>query len=379
MAKLAYLRLRLWAMLKKEFIHLRRDLTTYAILVILPVVEVIVFGYMINTDAKVLPTVVVAHDYSQFTNSLIQTFKNTGYFSINRITDNDIEAEKLLDSNKAQFIITIPPNFSNDLIKKQRPHLLLEGDATDPVAVSNAFHTVNSIINKALEDELKGNLSYLGLKNPSFTIDVQAKYNPAIVAKFHTLPGLIGIMLFNTLVMLTAISITSEREDGTMEMLLVTPLRPLEVIIGKIMPHIVLAYIIFFVSIALSYWMFKVPFQGSVLLFTIITLPFIIAHLGIGIMISTIAKTQFQAANIGSTYILPAILFSGFLFPFFAMPLWAQWLGELLPPTHYLRISLAIMLKGAGFVDIWQDLWPIIAFMLVAIFLSLKYYRKTLD
>lgn len=378
-SSLHYPLLRFWSILKKEIIQIKRDYGTYIFLIVVPFIEVILFGNIINTDAKNLPTVIVAHDHSLFSNSLIQGFKNTGYFNIIKITDEAQEGEKMLKAGKVQFVITIPNHFSEQLLKKQHPHVLVEGDATDPVAVGNAFNAAATLADSVLNPDLKGTLSYLKGQEPLFYIDTHANYNPMVVAQFHTLPGVLAIILTVTLVMITAISVTTEYDQGTMEMLLITPIKPIEVLFGKIIPNAVLGYILFLLTIGLSYWVFHVPFIGSFLLLTLCVIPYIVSSLGIGLAVSTVSRSQLRAANVANTYILPAILFSGFLFPFYAMPEWAQWIGELFPPTHFIRITLSIMLKGATFSEVWPNLWPIILFACFIIFISFRYYRRTLD
>ncbi|MHB1221394.1 MAG: ABC transporter permease [Gammaproteobacteria bacterium] len=380
MVNMQYTFLRLWAILKKEFILISRDKRTYLFLLIIPFSEVILFGYTINTDAKHLPSIVVTHDTSQITNSIIANFRNTGYFDIKTITDNEETAKKLLEANKVQFIINIPSNFTRDFIRNDKPHILLQGDASDPVAVSGAFRTAQNLPLQSLEKETSGSLHYLAPTDGSnYVIDTHALYNPGIVAQYHTLPGLIMAILTISLVMLTAISITTEYEQGSMEVLLVTPAKPLDIIIGKIIPNIILGYILLMLTVIVSHFLFKVPFEGSLFLFLLASFPFIVANLGIGIAASSVSKSQFQAANIANTYNLPAILFSGFMFPFYGMPKWAQDIGNLLPTTHFTQLTTNIMLKGATFTQIWGNLWPILLFMFLIILISYKNYRNTLD
>lgn len=371
--------LRFFAILKKEWIEIRREYITYIFLILIPFMQVILFGYIIQTDAKHLPTVVIAQDNSNFTSSVIASFVNTGYFDVIKITQNPATAEQMMSTGKVQFIINIPENFTHDVIRGKKPHILLEGDATDPVAISNAFDAAKILAASALNREIHGSLNYLKNQDNNFVVDTHAKYNPAIVAQYHTLPGLIVSILTLSLILLTAISITTEFERGTMETLLITPIKPIEVILGKILPHVIMGYILLLLSLVLSYFLFRVPFHGSLFLLLIVSFPFIVANLGIGLAASTVSKTQLRAANIANTYTLPAIFLSGFMFPFHAMPVWAQWIGNLLPPTHYLRMINGIMLKGATFTEIWPDLWPIIVFMIIIIWISFKNYHLTLD
>lgn len=374
-----YRSLRLWSMFKKELTVIRRDYRTYIFVLVSPLLEAILFGLIIDNNAKHIPTAVVAKDSSQFTESIVQSFKNTGYFAITSISPDSHTAEQAMQRGDVKFIIHIPPNFSRDLVRHNTPHILLEGDATDPIIVNNAFHAASVVTTRALDGLAKGPLHYLAAKEPSFVIDTHAKYNPSVQAQYHTLPGLLATVLTISLAMVMAISITGEYESGTMEMLLITPIKPLEVIIGKLLPNIFLGYTLFFIILIITTFLFNVPFYGSIFLLSIVAFPFIIANLSFGVATSCIAKTQFQAAQIAGSYTLPAILFSGFLFPRESMPTWAQWMSNLFPSTYFLKICSSIMLKASGFKDILPNLWPIVLFAIVFIGLSYKFYRKTLD
>lgn len=374
-----YRSLRLWGMFKKELTVIRRDYRTYIFVLVSPFLQALLFGLIINNDAKHIPTLVVAKDHSQFTDSIIQSFRNTDYFAIKDITQDEKVAERAMQRGEVKFIIHIPANFSRDLVRNESPHILLEGDASDPVIVNNAFHATSIVATRALDGIAQGPLKYLSAKDNSFVIDTHAKYNPAVQAQYHTLPGLLATILTVSLALLMAISISGEYESGTMEMLLITPINPLEVIIGKLLPNIFLGYILFFAILIISHTLFHVPFYGSVLLLSLAAFPFIIANLSFGIATSCIAKTQFQAAQIAGTYSLPAILFSGFLFPRDSMPTWAQWLSDLFPSTYFLKISSDVMLKASDFWDILPNIWPMLIFFVVLITISYRFYRKTLD
>lgn len=374
-----YRSLRLWSMFKKELTVIRRDYRTYVFVLVSPFIQALLFGLIINNDAKHIPTLVVAKDSSQFTESIIQSFRNTDYFMIKDIIQDEQAAERAMQRGEVKFIIHIPENFSRDLVRNESPHILLEGDASDPVIVNNAFHASSVVANRALTGITQGPLKYLSAKEGSFVIDTHAKYNPTVQAQYHTLPGLLATILTVSLALLMAISISGEYESGTMEMLLITPINPLEVMIGKLLPNIFLGYILFFAILIISHSLFHVPFYGSVLLLSLAAFPFIIANLSFGIATSCIAKTQFQAAQIAGTYTLPAILFSGFLFPRDSMPTWAQWLSDLFPSTYFLKISSDVMLKASGFWDILPNIWPMVVFAVVLILISYKFYRKTLD
>jgi ABC-2 type transport system permease protein len=379
MSDFKYPLLRFMGILKKEFTIMKRDYVTYIFLIVLPFCQMILFGNIINTDARHLPTIIIDNDHSVFTNSLISGFKNTEYFDIKAVTNDQKEAEKLIKQSKIQFIITIPNHFSRDIIRNEHPHLLVEGDATDPVAVGGAFRAAVNLSDTVLDNDLKGALSYLKKKDPLYVTDIHALYNPSIIAQYHTIPGLLVTILAISLTILTAISITTEFDQSTMEMLFITPIKPIEVVLGKLIPNLVLGVIVFFLTVAVSKLYFKVPFLGSITLLFLCSIPYILTSLAVGLAASTIARTQIRAVNIANAYMLPALLLSGFAFPFYAMPEWAQWLGEVFPPTHFMRIIMQIMLKEATFTDIWTDLWPIILFFTVIIGISLKYYHSTLD
>lgn len=370
---------RLWGMLNKELILIRRQLFTYIMVVILPLIQVVFFGYVINTDAKSLRTIVVLHDRSIFTNDIISAFSNTGYFKVIKVTDDDNQGKMALKNGEAIFVITIPESFSRDLIRNRNPTVLVEGDATDPQSVVNGFRATNSLTQLALNRDLTGALQYLYPKSTPFNIDVHANYNPAMLSTYQTLPGLLTSILSLTLIILVALSIVNEFELGTMESLLITPVKPIEIILGKILPQMIIAIGIFIFTVWLSYGLFDVPIFGNVFILFLVTLPFIFANLSLGLLISAFAKSPLAAQNLVTAYNLPSLLLSGFLFPFYAMPTWAQVIGNIFPNAHYLRMAKNIMLKGATFIEVLPDLWPILLYLFVIVFLTVYFYRETLD
>lgn len=371
--------LRVLAVAKKEFIQIKRDIPTFVWLFLIPVMQIILFGYIINSNPRNLPTAVISSENTSFTRSLLEGIKNTNYFSIDTIPKSEKKAEQLLQSGKAQFVINIPPNFSRDLVRGKYPHVLIEADASDPVAVVNAFRAAAALPSEVLNHELRGPLHYLIPQPPPFSLDVQAKYNPEVISQYNTLPGLIALLIFTTLTVLTAISITAEFEKGTFETLLTTPLTAPNVILGKVIPHLLFGYLILVVLILISLLVFKVPFHGNLSLYLLLAAPYCIASLATGLAISAVSKTQFQAASTANAYLLVSMIISGFLFPFSGMPVWAQYISEVLPLTHFLRITRNIMLKGASFDILWPDTWPIILFMVVVLILGVILFRKTLD
>lgn len=376
------IRMELWRVLsvaKKEFIQIKRNRSTFLLLFLIPVLQILLFGFMINTNPKNLPTVVVSSEESPFTRSILEGFKNTGYFSMNSVVSSEKEAEKLLLSGKGLFVINIPPNFSRDLIRGKKPLVLIEADASDPISISNAFRAASELPSRVFDRDLHGSLNYLASGRPPFVFDIHAKFNPEGISQYNIVPGLISVLIFTTLTLLTAMSITSEYEFGTFETLLITPLSPIDIIFGKVIPHFFAGYFILFILLMISLFVFSVPFYGSISLYIFIMAFYSISNLSLGLVISAFAKTQFQAVAAISACILVAVMTSGFLFPFSGMPIWAQYIGQVLPLTHFIRITRNIMLKGADLSILWPDVWPIILFTFCIIILGTLIFRRTLD
>lgn len=372
---------RLRALIIKEFCQLKRDYTTFAMIIMIPVIQILIFGYAINNDPKHLPAIVLSSDYSDFTRTYVNGLKNTGYFDVIEVTRDEGVAEKMLATGQVHFIVNIPSDFTRQLIRGQRPALLIEADGTDPTAITNAVAAANAITPTIFNSLLVGSLSDLAnTQTPSsFELRTHIKYNPSGITQYNVVPGLMGVILTMTLVMVTAMAITRERERGTMENLLSTPVRPVEVIIGKTLPYIVVGYTQAVIILTAAYFLFHVPMHGSLLLLLILTLPFIFANLLVGITFSTVAYTQLQASQMSIFFFLPSIMLSGFIFPFRGMPIWAQWIGQVLPMTHFINITRGVLLKGNGFSYVWPEVWPILLFMFVAVFIGIRRYRQTLD
>ena len=370
---------RMIAILVKEFRQVRRDRLTFAMMVGVPVMQLILFGFAINTDPRHLPLAVVDADHSQFSRSLVAGLRNSRYFDITDAPASQAAGERLLDTGQVQFLLVIPPDFSRRLVRGEHPAVLLAADATDPSASGNALAAVNGITGQMLARELTGPLAHLAQGEPAFEVRVQRRYNPDGLARFNIVPGLIGVILTMTMVMMTALAVTREYERGTMENLLATPARPLEVMIGKIAPYILIGYVQVLVILATARLLFDVPMVGSLLLLSFALVLFIAANLAVGFTFSTLARNQLQAMQLTFFFFLPSILLSGFMFPFRGMPRWAQALGELLPLTHFLRAVRGILLKGNTLADILPFLWPIAVFMLVAGGVAIRRYRETLD
>ncbi|WP_454786101.1 ABC transporter permease [Legionella sp. WA2024007413] len=370
---------RVLSVAKKEFIQIKRNISTFLFLFLVPIMQILLFGFMINTNPKYLPTTVVSSESNTFTRSLLEGFKHTGYFSLNHLAHNEKEAENFLQSGKGLFVINIPPNFSKSLIRGEKPHVLIEADASDPVAISNAFRAAVALPAQLFERDLSGSLNYLSSQQTPFKFDIHPKFNPEGFSQYNIVPGLISVLMFTTLTLLTAMSITAEYEVGTFETLLITPLSAANIILGKVIPHFIVGYLILFMLLIIAVFVFSVPFHGSFLLYLSIMAPYSIGSLAMGLAISAFAKTQFQAVASTNAYILVAVMISGFLFPFSGMPLWAQNIGQVIPLTHFLRITRNIMLKGADLSILWPDIWPILLFMFLIVISAILLFRKTLD
>ncbi len=370
---------RMLAVFIKEFQQMMRDRLTFAMAVGIPILQLVLFGYAINTDPKDLPTAVISSDPSPMTRSLVAALQNTGYFRIVHSGTREDVGEALLATGKVQFLLVIPPDFSQRLVRGERPALLLAVDATDPSASGNAVAALNIVAAQALRNDLTGPLRALQATPAPYELRLHKRYNPEGLSRYNIVPGLIGTILTMTMVMFTGLGMTRERERGTMENLLATPVRPGEVMVGKILPYVVIGYIQLGVVMLAAFFLFEVPMVGSFTLLMAMIGVFIIANLGVGFTFSTIARNQLQAVQMTFFFFLPSMLLSGFMFPFRAMPQWAQWIGEVLPLTHFLRIVRGILLKGSTASEVLPELWPLLAFLLVAGFIALKRYRQTLD
>lgn len=370
---------RLWSLIIKEFTQFRRDRSTFMIIIFMPVLQLMIFGLAINTNPKYLPTALINSDNGPFSRTLIHALKNTNYFKFDHFPKSEAEAKKLIETHQVLFALNIPPDFSRKLVRGEKPWALMEVDGTDPVSVAYAVSASNGVMAKMFQYDLIGPLQYLNPSQAPAQLLVHTKYNPSAITQYNIVPGLLGTLLTMTFVMVASMALTREREHGTMETLLATPLPPLEVIIGKATPFIVVGYLQVLVILIIAHYFFQVPMTGSLLLLLCVVLPFILANLSVGMTISTIANTQLEASQISLFFFLPSILLSGFAFPFKGMPDWAQWLGSMLPLTHFINIVRGIMLKGVGFMEVWVDLWPLLVFMLIMLVIALKRYRRTLD
>ena len=367
------------AVLLKEFIQMRRDRLTLVMILGVPVMQLLLFGFAINLNPKDLPTALSIDDPGRFGRSIVAALANSTYFHIESQTNSPAEARRLLDEGKVLFVIEIPANFSRDIVRGSRPQLVIEADATDPAAGSYALAAFNTLATTALRDDLVGPLAARAQGPPPFEVVSHLLYNPESVTQYNIVPGLLAIVLTMTMVLITCLALTRERERGTYENLLAMPATPLEIMLGKIAPNILIGSVQSAIILLMAKYVFGVPMIGSFALLALGLTIFIVANLAVGYTFSTIAENQLQAMQMTVFFLLPAILLSGFAFPFKGMPVWAQWVGEALPATHFLRIVRGILLKGNSLGEIWPDIWPLILFMFAAGTVALARFRRTLD
>src|SRR5688572_22374469 len=370
---------RLWAIVVKEFIQMRRDRVTFGMMIGVPLIQLVLFGYAINADPKRLPTAVLMADYGPQSRTVLHAIRNSGYFEFTRELTSEQEGRDVLARGDVQFVVNIPQGFTRELLRGERPAILIEADATDPAATSNAIGSLRMVLTRALQHDLKGPLAFLAGREDPIELRVHAQYNPEAITQYNIVPGLMGVVITMTMVMITGLAITRERERGTMENLLSMPTRPSEVLIGKIVPYVLIGYIQVGVILVAAHFLFHVPMHGSIPLLLLAAFVFIAANLAMGITFSTVAKNQLQAMQMTFFVFLPSILLSGFMFPFRGMPHWAQVVGEALPLTHFLRIVRGILLKGNDMTDVALELWPIALFAAVMLTIGIKRYRQTLD
>ncbi|MGD2139266.1 MAG: ABC transporter permease [Burkholderiales bacterium] len=363
----------------KEFTQLKRDRLTFGMIIGIPVVQLILFGFAINSDPKHLPAAILAQDNSVYSRTLTVALQNSGYFRIVEQADSEERANRLLELGEVQFVITVPAGFERALVRGERPVLLVEADATDPAATSNAIGALTQIAQTALNRDLQGTLNSLVPSPPPVDLRVHRLYNPEGITAYNIVPGLLGVILTMTMVLMTGLAMTRERERGTFENLLATPALPIEVMTGKIVPYIVIGLIQVVIVLLAAHYVFSVPMRGSLLLLLLVVFIFIAANLTLGITFSAVARNQLQAMQMTFFFFLPSMLLSGFMFPFRGMPDWAQAIGNLLPLTHFLHLARGILLKGNNIHELWPQIWPIMLFMAVVLALGLLVYRRTLD
>ncbi|MBT9470251.1 MAG: ABC transporter permease [Pseudomonadota bacterium] len=370
---------RVLAVMIKEFKQLTRDRLTYAMMLAMPVVQLLLFGYAINSEPRHLPTALLVQEDTIFARSITSALKNSAYFDLVAQVRTPAELDDMVRRGEVQFAITIPGDFTRRVARGDKAQMLVEVDATDPSATGAAVAALAALPTQALAHDMKGALAPKAAATPPFEVVVHRRYNPEAVTSYNIVPGLLGVILSMTLVMMTALSVTREAERGTMESLLATPVEPIEVMVGKLAPYVVVGLTQTAIILLLARFLFDVPMIGGWLGLSLGVSLFIIGSLALGFLMSTVAKTQLQAMQMSVFYILPSILLSGFMFPFRGMPAWAQALGEIVPVTHFLRVVRGALLKGQGIEDMWRELLALVAFVCVVTALAMARYRRTLD
>jgi ABC-2 type transport system permease protein len=370
---------RMMAVLVKEFIQLTRDRITYALILAVPVIQMLLFGYAINTDPRHLPTALLVQENSVLARAVVAGIANSSYFDITRQARSPAELDALVRTGQVQFAITIPGDFTRRVVRGDRAQILVEADATDPTATGSALAALARLPEESLRHDLVGAVARPADDRPPFEVVIHRRYNPENITAYNIVPGLLGVVLTLTLVMMTAIGVTREQERGTMESLLATPVQPLEVMIGKLAPFVIVGVIQTAMILLLARLLFGVPMAGGWAGLSLGVTLFIIGSLGLGFLISTLTRTQLQAMQLSVFYLLPSILLSGFMFPFRGMPEWAQWLGTMIPVTHFLRIVRGALLKGQDFADMAPSLLALAIFVCAVAALALARYRTTLD
>jgi ABC-2 type transport system permease protein len=370
---------RVAAVMIKEFKQLTRDRLTYAMMLGLPVVQLLLFGCAINTEPRHLPTAVLVQEDSVFARSIVGALAHSAYFDLTAQARSPAELDEMIRQGRVQFAVTIPGDFTRRVARGDQAQVLVEADATDPSATGGALAALGSLSAQALQHDLKGALAPRGQGTQPFQVIVHARYNPEAVTAYNIVPGLLGVILSMTLVMMTSLSVTRETERGTMESLLATPVEPLEVMAGKLAPYVVIGLVQTGVILVLARFLFGVPMEGGWGGLALGVSLFIVGSLALGFLISTAARSQLQAMQMSVFYIFPSILLSGFMFPFRGMPAWAQAIGEAIPVTHFLRVVRGALLKGQGIGDMWRELLALLVFVCVVTALAMARYRRTLD
>ncbi len=371
--------MRLKALLIKEFIQMRRDHITFAMMLGIPLIQLVLFGFAINNDPKGLPAALVTSSSDHYVRAMVSALELTGYYRFVSLAASADEAEHLIQSGQVSFVVTIPSDFARRVDRGDHPQILIEADATDPSVASGAISTLSTVAGQALLREQGSELLTRQVQEKALEVVVHRRYNPEGVTQYNIVPGLLGVILQMTMVMMTAMALTREIERGTMENLLSMPASPFEIMLGKILPYLSVGAVQVMVVLAAAKLMFHVPFAGSLTLLLSAVLAFVLSLVLLGYTISTLAKSQMQAMQLTFFFFLPSLLLSGFMFPFRGMPDWAQWLGEIFPLTHFLRIIRAVMLKGVDWPDISFEVWMLVVFIVAYAALALLRFRRTLD
>ena len=370
---------RMWVLIVKEVIQMKRDRITFAMTLGVPLMQLVLFGFAINNDPKGLPAALVAPAQDRFTRAMVSALELTGYYRFTYPNASAAQAEFLLARGDVSFVVTVPPDFGRRVERGDAPQILIEADATDPAVASGAISTLGTVAADALLRETGAEAQAAVVAASHLTVIVHRRYNPEGITQYNIVPGLLGVILQMTMVMMTSIALTREIERGTMENLLSMPVSPLEVMLGKVLPYFMVGAVQVMVVLGAAKVIFGVPFVGSLGLLLAGVFLFVLALVILGYLISTVARTQMQALQLTFFYFLPSLLLSGFMFPYRGMPQWAQTLGEVLPLTHFLRMIRAVMLKGADYAAVAQPFAVLMVFVAAFSLLALRRFRKTLD
>ena len=369
---------RIYAVMVKEVIQMRRDRLTFAMIIGVPILQLVLFGYAINTDPRQLPTAIVAADNGPIARSVVSAMQTSDYFSIIDRSLDEAAAERMLELGEVSYVVTIPSDFGRGVVRGDRPQILVQADASDPSATSGGLNALSELIRLAVERETGGALQ-LPSGNGSFELVLHRLYNPEGIAAYNIVPGLLGTILTMTTILMTGLALTREVERGTMENLMAMPARPYEIMIGKIVPYIGFGFLQVAVILVAAAILFAVPMEGPLTVLLSVTVLFLAANVTLGYTFSTVARNQMQAMQMTFFFFLPSILLSGFMFPFRGMPGWAQTIGEIIPLTHFLRAVRSVMLKGGGVAEVLPHTWPLLAFWAAVAAIALLRYRRTLD
>ncbi|MGO4713545.1 ABC transporter permease [Bradyrhizobium sp. 2TAF24] len=367
---------RLYSLLRKEWIQVRRDRMTLRLIIALPIMQLFLFGYAINSNPKHLPTGLLLAEPSKYERTIVSALQNTGYYDV-RLFSSEAEAERAIETGQALFVVNVPANFDRSVDRGEQPQILIDADATDPTAIGNATAALSAVvseINRDLPPIRQGQST-----TQPFQFVLHARYNPEQLTVLNVVPGLTCIVLLMSTLLITTLSITRERERGTMENLMAMPVRPIEIMLAKIVPYVIIGYVQVILILVISSVVFQLPIRGSIPLLLLALGSYIASNLALGLAFSTVATSQMQAQQLAQFTLLPSVMLSGFMFPFAGMPIWAQWLGEVFPTTHAIRIVRGVLLKGNGFATIAPELWPIALFTLAVLAAAVWSYRETLD
>lgn len=370
---------RLSALLIKEMIQMRRDRLTFAMMLGVPLMQLLLFGFAINSDPKSLPAALVTSSTDHYVRAMVSALELTGYYRFVAVGVSAREGEALIQRGDVSFVVTIPSDFARRVDRGDHPQLLIEADATDPSVASGAISTLSTVAAQALQREQGTEIQQAAAQEQALEVVVHRRYNPEGISQYNIVPGLLGVILQMTMVMMTSMALTRETERGTMENLLAMPVSPFEIMLGKILPYLAVGAVQVGVVLVAAKLLFSVPFMGALPLLLGAVLVFVLSLVLLGYTISSVSRSQMQAMQLTFFFFLPSLLLSGFMFPFRGMPVWAQWLGEVFPLTHFLRVIRAIMLKGADWPTVSFEIAMLCVFIVVYAGLALARFRRTLD